>query len=305
MLHGAELVDVEDLAADRDAALLEDDRAGAGEADGERNGEHDRGEEGHGGGGADEVQHAFAEAAEAGGGGLAITENRHAVELGDRHALGDVARRDVGDDANIDGELFESSQHARELGGVAGRKSDVDGVGLALGHEAFDVEQAAEDGAALAMLAPGVWKVADEVRDLDSGPGVAFEGSGGDLGDAPDADDGDVAEIPAAFAEDAKCGPKDDAFDCEAEGEEDGEEDDLEAARIEHDRAIAEVELDVRGSAREERGLGDVERGEDGQNGEGAGAEDLAGLADEGAVAAREIEAEEAEGQERDGHGGQ
>lgn len=111
------------------AALLEDRGAGAGEADEDPNDEHNGGEDDHGGGGADDVYGSLGEAAETGGGGFAVVEDGHAVEFGDGHALWNVAGRDIGDDADIHGELLEAASTPGSSAAWRAGKRDVDGVG--------------------------------------------------------------------------------------------------------------------------------------------------------------------------------
>jgi hypothetical protein len=89
--HGAELVDLELVAADADAALLEEDRPGlvslTAIGDREEHGaEDDESDEGPG-----DVDGALGDAAEAEGGVLAVGEDGHALELAELHALGHVA----------------------------------------------------------------------------------------------------------------------------------------------------------------------------------------------------------------------
>lgn len=117
------------------------------------------------------------------------------------HLLGHVARVDVGDESDIDGEAFESPEEMGDRAGLGTREGEVDGVDGVAGEERFELAEPADDGAVEALHAVGALVVADEVTDFEPGPRVAFERAGDALGEAPRADDRDVSAVEPSAAE--------------------------------------------------------------------------------------------------------
>ena len=308
MTHGAELEDVEFFAANRDAALAEDRGAGAAELDEGDDQEHGQGEENQRGERADDIDRAFNDARDAGHGALADAQDGHAFELVDGHGERGVARGDVGDDADVEGELLEALDELRDQRGAGVGDGEVDGVDGAAIEDVLEFGDGAQDGTVQdggvrrsGVLGAFDFVVGDEVRDVQARPGVAVQRAAGDAAQAAGADDGDVAEVLAAAAELAEDGAKGGAFDGEEEGQEGGEADELELGGVETNAEVGGHAFRI--VATHDVGAESPEEDDQGDDGGDAGVEDRAGLGEHALVAPGTVEAEDAEAGEGDREG--